>query len=121
VASAGGVWSALAYGFGGFRDHGGRFAFDPRLPAQWSALTFRLTIEGTRVRVTVRQHEIEFVVEDGVKVELEVRGEPVQVSAGTPVVVKLSGQGPQLQGAPLPVAGRHRSDGTVIGAIVPGT
>ena len=33
VASTGGVWSALVYGFGGFRDHGGRsVAIDPRLP-----------------------------------------------------------------------------------------
>jgi alpha,alpha-trehalose phosphorylase len=121
VASAGGVWSALVFGFGGFRDHGGRFTFDPRLPAEWSSLTFRLTIEGARTRVTVRPTEIEFVIEAGEKVELEVRGEPVQVTAGTPVTVPLAGQGPQLVGAPLPVAGRQRADGTVIGAIVPGT
>lgn len=121
VASAGGVWSGVVYGFGGFRDHGGRFTFDPRLPKEWSALTFRLTIEDARVRVTVRQNEIAFVLEDGEKVELQVRGESVQVSAGTPVSVPLADQGPQLQGAPPPVAGRHRSDGTVIGAIVPGS
>jgi len=121
VASAGGMWSSLVFGFGGFRDHGGRFTFDPRLPSQWSSLTFRLTIEGTRVRVTVRPDEIEFLVEDGEKVDLEVRGESVQVTAGLPVTVPLAGQGPQLAGAPLPVAGRQRADGTVIGAIVPGT
>jgi alpha,alpha-trehalose phosphorylase len=115
------MWSSLVFGFGGFRDHGGRFTFDPRLPSQWSSLTFRLTIEGTRVRVTVRPDEIEFLVEDGVKVELEVRGEAVQVTAGSPVTIPLAGQGPQLAGAPLPVAGRQRADGTVIGAIVPGT
>jgi alpha,alpha-trehalose phosphorylase len=121
VASAGGMWSSLVFGFGGFRDHGGRFTFDPRLPSQWSSLTFRLTIEGTRVRVTVRPDEIEFLVEDGEKVDLEVRGVAVQVTAGPPVTVPLAGQGPQLAGAPLPVAGRQRADGTVIGAIVPGT
>ena len=32
VASTGGIWSALAFGFGGMRDHGGRISFDPRLP-----------------------------------------------------------------------------------------
>lgn len=30
VASTGGVWSALVYGFGGMRDHGGRITFEPR-------------------------------------------------------------------------------------------
>ncbi|MFL6088786.1 MAG: glycoside hydrolase family 65 protein [Aeromicrobium sp.] len=121
VASAGGVWSALVYGFGGFRDHGGRFSFDPRLPADWSALSFRLTIEGTRVRVTVRQDEIEFLVEDGDKLDLEVRGAPVQVTADGPVVVPLGDQGPRLPGDPQPVAGRRRADGSIIGAIVPGS
>ena len=121
VASAGGVWSALVYGFGGFRDHGGRFSFDPRLPEDWTAVTFRLTIEGTQVRVTVRQTEMEFTVESGEKVDFEVRGVPVQVTAETPITVPLADQGPRLPGVPVPVAGRHRADGSVIGAIVPGT
>jgi alpha,alpha-trehalose phosphorylase len=121
VASAGGVWSALVYGFGGFRDHGGRFSFDPRLPEDWTAITFRLTIEGTRVRVTVRQAEMEFAVESGEKVDFDVRGVPVQVTAESPITVPLTDQGLRLPGIPLPVAGRQRADGSVIGAIVPGT
>jgi alpha,alpha-trehalose phosphorylase len=121
VASVGGVWSALVYGFGGFRDYGGRFTFDPRLPEDWTAITFRLTIEGTQVRVTVRHTEMEFTVESGEKVDLDVRGVPVQVTVESPVTVPLADQGPRLPGVPLPVAGRHRADGSVIGAIVPGT
>ncbi|HUS23139.1 MAG TPA: glycosyl hydrolase family 65 protein [Aeromicrobium sp.] len=125
VASAGGVWSALVYGFGGFRDHGGRFSFDPRLPEDWTAITFRLTIEDTQVRVTVRQTEMEFTVENsangGEKVDFVVRGVPVQVTAESPITVPLTDQGPRLPGIPLPVAGRQRADGSVIGAIVPGT
>ncbi len=121
VASAGGVWSALVYGFGGFRDHGGRFTFDPRLPEEWTAISFRLTIEGTQVHVTVRQSEMEFSVEHGTKVDFEVRGVPVQVTVDAPVTVPLDGQGLRLPGDPQPVAGRQRADGSVIGAIVPGT
>jgi alpha,alpha-trehalose phosphorylase len=121
VASAGGVWSALVYGFGGFRDHGGRFSFDPRLPEDWTAVTFRLTIENTRVRVTVRQTEMEFTVESGEKVDFDVRGVPVQVTADSPITVPLDDHGLRLPGVPLPVAGRRRADGSVIGAIVPGT
>ena len=51
VASTGGIWSALAFGFGGMRDHGGRISFDPRLPESWEALTFRITLRGSRIRV----------------------------------------------------------------------
>ena len=120
VASTGGVWSTLVYGFGGFRDHGGRFSLDPRLPESWPSLTFRLTLRGSRVRVTVRSDELELAIEEGEQVTLDVRGEAVTVTAEAPATVQLKGQGPRIDGEPEPVAGRLRADGSVIGAIVPG-
>ena len=36
VASTGGVWSALVFGFAGMRDRNGRLSFDPRLPEDWT-------------------------------------------------------------------------------------
>lgn len=65
VASAGGVWQSLVYGFGGFRDHDGVFTIDPRLPDEWDGLTYRVTIHGCRMRVTVRRRTVEVVVEEG--------------------------------------------------------
>lgn len=128
VASTGGVWSILASGFGGFRDHEGTYTLDPRLPESWDEMIFRVTIHGTRVRVTVRQDALELFVEDQqpdaagqvVDPRFEVRGTSVTVSPGDPVVVPLEGQGPAIEGTPPPVAGRRRADGTVIAAIVPG-
>ena len=54
VASTGGVWNILAYGFGGMRDYNGTITFDPRLPESWAGLTFQITLRGTRVRWTLR-------------------------------------------------------------------
>lgn len=65
VASAGGVWQGLVYGFGGFRDHNGVFTIDPRLPDEWEGLTYRVTIHGCRMRVTVRRRTVELVLEEG--------------------------------------------------------
>lgn len=65
VASAGGVWQSLVYGFGGFRDHGGQFSIDPKLPDGWEGLTYRITIHGCRIRVTVRRRAVEVVLEEG--------------------------------------------------------
>jgi alpha,alpha-trehalose phosphorylase len=121
VASTGGVWSALVSGFGGFRDHGGIFRLDPRLPEPWESLTFRLTLRGTRIRVGVFPDRVELAVEDGKGATLVVRGQEVTVLPGDPVSVPLDGQGPRLEGQPEPVPGRRRSDGTIIAAIVPGT
>lgn len=120
VASTGGVWSALASGFGGFRDHGGVFTIDPRLPESWHELTYRVTLRGTRVRVTVRDTEVELTVEDGGSAEISVRGEAVVVEKGSPVTVALADQGPRIAGQPMPVPGRQRGDGSVITATVPG-
>ena len=119
VASTGGVWRALACGFGGFRDYEGAFTIDPRLPDTWESLTYRLTIKGTRLRVRVEADRLELTVEDGEMAELSVRGEKVTVSPGQPVAVTLNGQGPRLDGIPSLKAGSRRADGTVITAIVP--
>lgn len=125
VASTGGVWSALVGGFGGFRDIGSgagdqQWQIDPRLPDGWTSLTYRLTLHGTRVRVTVRPAELELYVEQGSgPVTLAVRGEPVKVAPGAPVVHPLEHQGPRLDGEPPYPAGIQRADGTVISAIVP--
>ncbi|MET0468465.1 MAG: glycosyl hydrolase family 65 protein, partial [Aeromicrobium sp.] len=128
VASTGGVWGVLASGFGGFRDHQGDFSIDPRLPEAWDELTYRVTLHGTRVRVTVRREELELFIEDQqpnamgrlVDPTFFVRTRSITVKPGDPVVVPLKGQGPDIEGTPPPVAGRRRADGTVITAIVPG-
>ena len=121
VASTGGVWSALASGFGGFRDLGsGRWKLDPRLPDGWESLTFRLTLRGTRVRVRVTCDEIDLSVEDGTRpVTFEVRGESVTVAPNADVTVALDGHGARLSGEPPNPVGMVRADGTVITATVP--
>lgn len=125
VASTGGVWSALVAGFGGFRDTGSgagdqQWQVDPRLPDGWTSLTYRVTLHGTRVRITVRPEELELCIEHGPgPITLSVRGELVKVAAGAPVTVPLAHQGPRLAGEPPYPAGIQRADGTVISAIVP--
>jgi alpha,alpha-trehalose phosphorylase len=121
VASTGGVWSALVNGFGGFRDDADAYTLDPRLPEEWDSLTFRITLQGARVRVRVDHDEVELTLETGELAELTVRGKPVQVTAQDPVSVPLTDQGPRLPGTPAAWArdGVRRTDGSVITASVP--
>ncbi len=121
VASTGGVWSALVYGFGGLRDTAGVYRIDPRLPEAWTSLTYRITLRDARVRVKVDHDEVRLTLETGEMAQLTVRGKEVQVTPDEPVVVPLDGMGPRLPGNP-PVWGRdgvRRADGTVITASVP--
>lgn len=122
VASAAGVWGVLVGGFGGMRTRDGAPDFDPRLPDDWSGLTFRLTVRGARVRVTLRPEAITFALETGDRFVATVRGRPVVVTTDDDVVsVPLEDQGPRLAGEPDPVAVRRARghDGTEIRASVP--
>ncbi|MDR3359156.1 MAG: hypothetical protein LBO20_00550 [Bifidobacteriaceae bacterium] len=121
VASAGGVWSSLVYGFAGLRDVDGRVCFDPRLPELWQGLVFHIAIGSSRVRVELGQDAIEFALEVGEAAEVQVRGVRVRVSGDQPMRVPLDGQGPRLIGAPTArdIEGARRSDGSVITSSVP--
>lgn len=121
VASAGGIWSALVHGFGGMRHHGDELTFAPRLPMSWPSLTFRVTLRGTRLRVTVRQETMDLAVEEGEEITVAVLGSRVTVTSAHPVTVALSDQGPRIGGEPEATAlrGTLRADGTVITASVP--
>ena len=75
VASAGGVWSGLVSGFGGMRDHDGILTFDPRLPASWPMLRYRMIWHGTRMIITLTADSMHVKAIDGKKpVRFSVRG-----------------------------------------------
>ena len=112
VASAGGVWSALISGFAGMRDYNGQLTFDPRLPAQWPEMRFRLIWHGVRILVVLRQDRmlVSVIGREGTARFL-VRGEEFEVSTGHDIEIPLDGQGPVREGAPTQSQYR-REDGT---------
>lgn len=100
VASTGGVWSALIYGFAGLRDDDDRLCFDPRLPAKWRALRFNLGWHGMQIHVELTVDRIDFTLQGGFSRPLWVRGQQVDLQPGQCVSVPLKDQGPQLAGRP---------------------
>ncbi len=88
VASIGGTWMALTYGFAGMRDHDGRIAFRPRLPAEWRMLRFPLTIRGRRLRVEVRHDVTTYSLESGDALTVFHAGEAVVLTAAAPVACR---------------------------------
>ncbi|UWF77115.1 MULTISPECIES: glycoside hydrolase family 65 protein [Microbacterium] len=123
VASAGGVWAALACGFGGMRDHGGRLSFDPRLPQDWPELTFPLQWRGSQLLVTITRDRLRVEVRSGDDVEFTVRGAAHSAGVGRDALVPLAGQGPRRPGRPSlqKFAEARREDGTLMSPTVPVT
>jgi beta-phosphoglucomutase len=54
-ASAGGLWQALVFGFGGVRFEGDEIVTEPRLPSHWTRLAFHLVHHGRTVDIDLRQ------------------------------------------------------------------
>ena len=79
MASLAGCWLALVCGFGGFRDHGGRMAFAPRLPEPIGRMRFRLSFRGRCLVVDVRAREATYALEAGDAIEVAHHGDAVEV------------------------------------------
>ncbi|WP_091123034.1 glycoside hydrolase family 65 protein [Nocardioides terrae] len=127
VASTGGVWSALVFGFGGMRDHGnlndgGTLSFDPRLPQPWGSLSFKVLWRGTRLEVRITEERIALLIKEGPgPVAVKIRGTSYVVRQDEPLVVELAHHGPRASGHvdEGPQVGGTRPDGSTITAAVP--
>ncbi|MBX3001705.1 MAG: beta-phosphoglucomutase [Caldilineaceae bacterium] len=57
AASAGGIWQAAVFGFGGLRIRGDSYTTNPCLPAHWQRLAFTFYLRGERHEVDLRRDE----------------------------------------------------------------
>ena len=87
VASTGGVWMALVFGFAGVRDFDGELSFDPQLPAPWATLTIPIRFRGRQLEVTLAHDEERYDVQEGEPLDITVRGVVHTVAVGAPLVV----------------------------------
>ena len=90
LASIGGTWMALVYGFVGMRDHGGHLSFSPRLPAQWERLKFPLMTQGMSLVVDIQQESVTYLLRRGSSVNISHQGEEVQLTVAVPCTRPLS-------------------------------
>jgi alpha,alpha-trehalose phosphorylase len=88
IASIGGSWMALVYGFAGLRDHDGEISFHPRLPAEWRRLCFALGIRGNRLRVEVAHDETKYRLIEGDALTIRHSGEAITLTAAVPSVTR---------------------------------
>jgi alpha,alpha-trehalose phosphorylase len=86
VASAGGTWMALVYGFAGYRWRSTRFA--PMLPTRANRLRFPLRIRGSVLDVDIEPHQVTYSVRDGSPaIALRHYDTDVTVVPGSPVAL----------------------------------
>jgi len=105
IASVAGTWISAVAGFGGFRDHGARLTFAPRLPGALTRLAFRLMVHGANLHVEVDHEQATYSLLDGEPIELQHHGETVTVNGDGPQSRPI----PRIDPPPAPRQPPHRA------------
>jgi alpha,alpha-trehalose phosphorylase len=89
IASMGGTWMMLTYGFGGMRDTDGTLSFWPRrAPEENAILRFPVTYLGQRLEVEITLDKVEYALREGECLVIRHETEEVQLSRENPVAVR---------------------------------
>ncbi len=86
MASMGGTWMALIYGFAGLRLHQGHLSLKPALPTVWGDLKFSLCYQGSVLTVFLTHSDIQLAV-SGRPVPVSVNGKTFTIESGAPLIL----------------------------------
>lgn len=81
ITSMAGTWLSVVEGFGGFRVKDGIPAFNGKLPANWTSLTFKIGFRQRQLSVTVDASGTHVRLLSGEDLTVEIEGSHVQVSS----------------------------------------
>ena len=84
IAALGGIWLMAVFGFAGVSLQNDSVAIDPKLPANWHSLGFRLQWRGRHLKISIDQTEqhLEATLEAGEPMTLVVSNEPQELCHG---------------------------------------
>ena len=89
IASMGGTWMMLAYGFGGMRDNDGTLSFWPRrAPEDNAILRFPVTYRGQMLEVEIGLERVEYTLREGERLVIRHETEEVQLTREHPVAIR---------------------------------
>ena len=89
IASMGGSWMVMVYGFGGLRDYDGKISFNPKMPKELNQLQFSVVIQQQHLRVTIQRESVTYLLEEGSYLTIQHQDRDINLTAGVPVSAKL--------------------------------
>ena len=93
IASMGGTWMTLTYGFGGMRDYDGTLAFWPRRAPQDNAIIrFPVTYRGNLLEIQIGLDEVEYVLREGECLVIRHEAEEIKLTQKKPAAVRSVGK-----------------------------
>src|SRR5262245_44256567 len=89
IASMGGTWMTLAYGFGGMRDDDGILSFWPRrAPEENAILRFPVTYRDQRLEIEVGLENVQYALCEGDRLVIRHETEEVHLTRQSPVAIR---------------------------------
>jgi alpha,alpha-trehalose phosphorylase len=89
IASMGGTWMMLTYGFGGLRDDDGTLSFWPRRAPEVNAiLRFPLTYRGQMLEVEIGLETVQYALRAGERLVIRHETEEIQLTREQPLAVR---------------------------------
>jgi alpha,alpha-trehalose phosphorylase len=89
IASMGGTWMMLTYGFGGMRDNDGTLSFWPRrAPEENAILRFPVAYRGQTLEIEIGFEKVEYALREGESLVIRHETEEVHLTRQNPVAVR---------------------------------
>jgi alpha,alpha-trehalose phosphorylase len=100
IAALAGSWIALIAGLAGMRDQGATLSFAPRLPAELTRLTFKITRRHRTLAVDITPATVTYTLLDGQPMCITHHGQQITLPISDPVTCPI----PALAAPPAPAA-----------------
>jgi alpha,alpha-trehalose phosphorylase len=89
IASMGGTWMVIAYGFGGLRDYDGKLSFRPQRPPETQAsLQFPITWRGQLLDVAISPDSTSYTLREGDGLSIRHDAEEIILNRQTSTIVR---------------------------------
>jgi trehalose/maltose hydrolase-like predicted phosphorylase len=89
IAGLGGLWQAVVLGFAGLDLSGETPSISPRLPAEWSGMSFSVRWRGRPIQVRITGAMIRVAVADGGPMDIRIAGVLRSLEPGTALEASL--------------------------------
>src|SRR5690606_14524675 len=87
ITSMAGTWMSIVEGFGGMRIKEDMLSFNPKIPKEWNAYSFKINFRGNIVKVTVQQEKSFFELHGDLSIDVLVNGVKITISPNNLITV----------------------------------
>ncbi len=87
ITSMAGTWMSIVEGFGGMRVKNDTLHFEPRIPKEWEAYSFKINFRNQILKIAVHQNETTFSLEGDKEITVFVNGKELIVAPNSLITV----------------------------------